>query len=193
VQTLFSEEGKYSSVEMSIDVDHQDEVKADLQKLFGDTYKVETRYEQNKTMFVVMTTEKWAIYAILVMVLLVASFNMVGALSVLVLEKKKDIAILRAMGAEQGTIRMVFILEGILWSLTGGLSGITLGVLFCLAQQQFGFIKIAGAFLVEAYPVEIHIFDLALVTITVMAVGMLAAWYPASRAVKAAAPGLRSA
>ncbi|GAA4463536.1 FtsX-like permease family protein [Nemorincola caseinilytica] len=193
VQTLFNEEGKYSSLEMKIDVDREEEVKAALQQLLGTGYKVETRYEQNKTIFTVMRSEKWAIYAILVMVLLVASFNMVGALSVLVLEKQKDIAILRAMGAEQGTIRSVFITEGILWSLAGGLAGLVLGVLLCLAQLQFGLVKVGGAFLMDAYPVEIHSLDLLLVIVTVMVVGILAAWYPAVRAVRAAAPALRSA
>lgn len=192
VQTLFNAEGRYSSVEISIDPHKEDEVKEALAALFGSGYKVETRYEQNKTMFMVMTSEKWAIYAILVMVLLVASFNMVGALSVLVLEKKKDIAILRAMGAEQGTIRAVFITEGILWSLTGGLAGILIGLAFCLAQIQFGFLKIGGSFLMDAYPVALHFIDFVLVVFTVMCVGMLAAWYPAAKAVRTAAPALRA-
>lgn len=193
VQTLFAAEGKYSSVEMSIDVDQEDEIREKIKAVFGTGYVIQNRYEQNKTMYAVMTSEKWAIYAILVMVLLVASFNMVGALSVLVLEKQKDIAILLAMGAERSAIRSVIITEGMLWSLTGGLAGISLGVLFCLAQMQFGFIKIGGSFLVDAYPVEIHLFDLALVSVTVMAVGMMAAWYPSIRAVRAARPTLRSA
>lgn len=192
VQQLFSAGGKISSIEMRIDPRKEDAIKAALQKVLGADYKVETRYEQNKAMFTVMTSEKWVIYAILVMVLLVSSFNMVGALSVLVMEKTKDIAILRAMGADQATVRSIFITEGVLWSLTGAVGGILIGVTFCLLQMKFGFMKIGGAFMIDAYPVEMHLFDFVLVVITVMCVGILAAWYPAAKSVRTNAPTLRA-
>jgi len=193
VQVLLHQEGKYSSVEISIAPGTEEKVVAALQKLFGDGYRVETRYEQNKTMFSVLSGEKWAIYAILTMVLLIASFNMVGALSMLVLEKQKDIGILKAMGALPADIRSVFMLEGLLWALTGGVSGIVLGYIICLLQKRFGFVTINGSFLMDAYPVEMHIADLFLVAVTVSFVGILAAWYPSRRATKAPAPTLKSA
>ena len=98
-----------------------------LKQLFGKDYRVESRYEQNRTMYSVMSAEKWAVYAILVLVLFIAEFNMIGALAMLVIEKRKDIAILKAMGALPATIRTIFLLEGTLWSLMGGLSGLALG------------------------------------------------------------------
>lgn len=193
VQTLFFQEGKYTSVEVRVNPGMESKVQAALQQLFGSKFLVETRFEQNKTMFMVMRSEKWAIYAILVMVLLVASFNLVGALSMLVMEKQKDIAILKAMGALPATIRMVFMLEGLLWSLFGGLAGIVLATIVCVIQQQFGIVQVGGSFLMDVYPVDMNILDFVLVIVTIAAVGLLAALYPAARATRAPAPVLKSA
>ncbi len=194
VQRLFSAEKKFSSIEIKADAGAAPEIQKHLQSLLGNNFKVEKRYEQNKTMYMVMGSEKWAIYAILVLVLIIASFNMVGALSMLVLEKQKDIAILKAMGAFPETIRRIFLLEGVLWALTGGLTGLLLGTGIGLLQQRFGFIKLVGSsFAVEAYPVEFHFKDFVLVIITILVVGLLAAWYPSIRATKAVDPSLKSA
>ena len=192
-QTLLRQEGRCSSLEINADAKQAENIKAQLQQMFGTAYNVETRYEQNKTMYMVIGGEKWAIYAILVMVLLVASFNMVGALSMLVLEKQKDIAILKAMGARGGTIRTIFLVEGMLWSLVGGVSGILLGAGICLAQQRFGFVTMGGSFLMDQYPVALQLSDFVLVICTIMAVGLLTSWYPAMRATKAVDPSLKSA
>lgn len=191
VQHLFHKDGQYSSLEISVEHGKTEEVKAALGKLVGANYKVESRYEQNKTMFMVLRTEKWAIYAILVMVLLVASFNLVGGLTMMVLEKQKDIAILKAMGAGSNDIKAVFLMEGILWAMSGGISGIVLGTLVCVAQQQFGIITVGGSFLMDAYPVDMNAADFLLVFVTILAVGLLAAWYPATKATKAPAPALK--
>ena len=192
-QQLLRQEGRCSSIEINTDPAATEKVKTRLQQMFGSAFTIETRYEQNKTMFMVIGGEKWAIYAILVMVLLVASFNMVGALSMLVLEKQKDIAILKAMGAQLSTIRMIFLLEGMLWSLVGGLSGILLGIAICLAQEKFGFVPMGGSFLMDQYPVALEWLDFVLVICTIMAVGLLASWYPSIRATKAIDPSLKSA
>jgi lipoprotein-releasing system permease protein len=191
VQHLFHKDGQYSSLEISVEDGKTDEVKAALSKLIGADYKVESRYEQNKTMFMVLRTEKWAIYAILVMVLLVASFNLIGGLTMMVLEKQKDIAILKAMGAGNNDIKAVFLTEGILWAMSGGISGILLGTLVCVVQQQFGIITVGGSFLMDAYPVDMNAEDFLLVFATILAVGLLAAWYPATKATKAPAPALK--
>lgn len=193
VQTLFNQEGKYSSVELKVAPKSVNELQARLQNFLGGTYKVETRYEQNKTLYMVMTAEKWAIYAILLLVFFIAAFNMVGALAMLVLEKQKDIGILRAMGADAGVIKRIFFLEGTLWSLVGGIAGILLGVSFCLLQQKTGLLKIGSSFVVDSYPVRIEAPDIILVIATILIVGMLAAWYPAVRATKTIDVSLKSA
>jgi lipoprotein-releasing system permease protein len=193
VQELFNQPGKCTSIEIKVKAGKDKEVQEELKKLFGDGYKVETRYEQNKTMYMAMGAEKWVMYAILMMVMLIASFNMIGALSMLVLEKQKDIAILKAMGALPGAIKRVFLLEGILWALMGGVTGLSIGIIVCLLQQKFELIQMGESFIVSAFPVEIHGADIVLVFATVMAVGLLIAWYPAIRATKVVDPTLKSA
>ncbi len=191
-QELFHQKGRYSSIEISAEPGAIKGIQRQLRDMLGKDYRVETRYEQNRTLFMVMGSEKWAVYAILVLVLLIASFNMVGALSMLVLEKQKDIAILKAMGAQHGTIRKIFLLEGVLWSLVGGVAGILLGCGICLVQLQFGIVKMGGSFLVDAFPVEIQVRDILLDIATILAVGVLTSWYPAMRATKAVDPTLKS-
>lgn len=193
VQELLQARGKYSSIELSLDnnADAED-VQADLKNTLGPKFKVQTRYEQNSTLYAVMNGEKWAIYAILLLVLLIASFNMIGALSLLVLEKQKDMAILKAMGAESITVKSIFIAEGLLWSLMGGIIGLVIGTLICMGQQQFGWVKLEGSFIIDAYPVSIHLVDFALIICTILVVGIAASWYPATRAVKIDMPTLKT-
>jgi lipoprotein-releasing system permease protein len=191
-QGLFHRAGYFSSVEISSNPGKAEYIKKQIRLLLGSSYRVETRYEQNRTMYMVMAAEKWAVYAILVLVLLIASFNMIGALSMLVLEKQKDIAILRAMGALPSTVRKIFLMEGILWSLVGGVSGIILGSMICLAQVKSGALKMGGSFLVDAFPVQMQWPDFLLVFVTIFMVGLLTSWFPAIRAAKAIDPSLKS-
>lgn len=194
VQSLLKAEGKYSSIELKLaNGGNAEKVQRQLQQILGASYKVETRFEQNRTLYMVMRTEKWAVYAILLLVLMIASFNMVGALSLLVLEKQKDIAILKTMGAQPTAVKAIFITEGILWALTGGFIGLVTGALLCLGQQHFQWIKLGGSFIIEAYPVSIQLPDMLLIIATIIVVGILAAWYPAMRAVKAEDPSLKGA
>ena len=193
VQALFHQKGRCSSIEIKADPGTVTDIQKQLQTMLGSAFRVETRYEQNKTLYMAMGTEKLAIYAILVLVLLIASFNMVGALSMLVLQKQKDIAILRAMGALPATIRTIFLLEGVLWSLIGGLSGILTGCIICLLQQKFGIVKLSGSsFVVDAFPVAIQWQDILRVIATITAVGLLISWYPAMRATRVVDPSLKS-
>jgi lipoprotein-releasing system permease protein len=191
VQELFVQPGNYSSIEVGTDASDVNEIQRQLKNLLGNSFKVETRAEQNKAIYGVLVGEKWAIYAILLLVLLIASFNMVGTLSMLVLEKQKDIAILRAMGAQPGAIRTIFLFEGMLWSFVGGLTGILLGVSICLLQQKFKLIRLNNG-LLDSFPVEIQWTDMALVLSTILTVGLLTSWYPALRATKAVDPSLKS-
>jgi lipoprotein-releasing system permease protein len=184
-QDLFGEEEKVSAIEIKLTPGSDAEViRENVRRLTGKSMLVETRFEQNHTLYQVLRTEKWATYAILVFVLLIASVNMIGALSLLVLEKGKDMAILSAMGATPITIRMVFLLEGLIWSGIGGLIGIIIGGAICWGQQKFGWIELDGAFVIKAYPVNLLATDFLIVLATVVGVGLLAAWYPAFRATR---------
>lgn len=193
VQELFDQPGKYSSLEMKINANADpDHIKSRIQKILGEHYLVATRFEQNRTLYMVMSTEKWAVYGILLLVLLIASFNMIGALTMLVLEKQRDITILKAMGAENKVVRSIFITEGMLWAVIGGTIGILAGALFCVGQQQFHWIKLRGAFIIDAYPVMMKWTDFVLVFVTVTFVGLLAAAYPAIRSVRVEDPSLKT-
>lgn len=191
-QDLLQAPGQYSALEIKLAAGRDaDEIKEQIKKITGSAYRVETRYEQNRTLYMVMRTEKWAMYAILVLVLIIASFNMIGALSLLVIEKGKDVAILKAMGAENNAIKSIFLGEGILWTFVGGIAGLVPGLLLCLGQTHFGWIKMEG-FIVDAYPVRIILTDILLIICTIILVGFIASWYPSRKAIKTEMPGLKS-
>jgi lipoprotein-releasing system permease protein len=182
-QYLFNSGNSISSIELKLKhPSDEKQVRASVEQLIGSNIKTENRFEQNKTLFMIMRGEKWAVYAILLLVLLIASFNMIGSLSMLVLEKKKDIAILRSMGADKSMIRNIFLLEGGLLALLGAGIGIVTGLLLCLGQQYFGWISLPQGFIIEAYPVILQFNDILLVVLTALPVGFLAAWYPAVKA-----------
>jgi lipoprotein-releasing system permease protein len=185
VQELFRREGGLSSLELKLTPGARErEVQRALREVMGKDFVVETRYEQNRTLNGVMRTEKWATYVILLFVLLIASVNMIGAMSLLVLEKGKDMAILTAMGAGRWMIRAIFLIEGMLWAAVGGGIGILIGGLLCLGQKQWGWVKLNGEFIIDAYPVAVQWGDVVVIALTVMGVGAVAAVYPALRAGK---------
>lgn len=191
VQQLVQEPGKYSSIELLLNR-NDDDVKADVESLLGKDYIVQTRFEQNKSLYMIMRSEKWAVFGILVLVLMIAAFNMVGALSLLVMEKQKDIGILKAMGASNSQVSKLFLMEGALWALIGGGTGLLLGLLICLGQLQFGWIKLGGSFIIEAYPVRLQFADFLVVIGTILSIGLLAAWFPAVRATRIEGLSLKS-
>lgn len=185
VQHLFGQPHAYSSIELKVAPGHSPQsVQKEIRGILDSGYKVETLYEQNQSLFMVMKMEKWAIYGILVLVMLIASFNMVGGLTMLALEKQKDMAILRVMGATPAMIRRLFYIEGLLWALVGGAGGLLLGWLVCLGQMHFGWIQLSGSFIIHAYPIRLVFADFLLILFTVAGVGLLAAAYPAARASK---------
>ncbi|HEX5553891.1 MAG TPA: ABC transporter permease [Chitinophagaceae bacterium] len=179
--------GKISAVEIALKpgADLQ-QAKADIGRIFGKThYVVQTRYEQNRSLYNVMQTEKWFVYAILLFIFAIAAFNMIGSLSMLVIEKRKDITILKAMGARQSLIRRIFLTEGVLIAAVGAGIGTTLAVLICLGQQQFGWVKLGGGtFVVDFYPVSMHFSDFILVWMTILIIALLASWYPSMKAAR---------
>lgn len=158
-------------------------VQTAVEQLLGKDFKVSDRYQQDEFLYKVMRTEKWAVYLILTFILIIAAFNIVGSLSMLVIEKKHDLGILRAMGANSQFIRRVFMLEGILLGGVGGFMGMLLAFVICLAQQHFKLLRLAGdTFLIDAYPVSMRWFDFLMVGITVIIIALLAAYFPAQRA-----------
>ena len=156
----------------------------DLEAILGEDFLVRNRYQINETVYRVMRTEKWAVYFVLTFILIVAAFNTIGSLSMLVLDKKKDIGTLRSLGGGRSLVQRVFLLEGLLQT---GLS-MTIGFVFALAlligQIVFHWVKIpgAGTFVVDAYPVKMELLDFVLVFVTILVIGTLAAWIPARRA-----------
>ncbi len=162
-----------------------DGIKKKIQSVLGQDYLVQTRFEQNESLYNVMRLEKYAIYAIFILVLVVAAFNMIGALSMLVLEKQKDIQILQSMGATRSFIKRIFLSEGLLLAGIGALSGIFFAVVICVLQIQFKLIKLEGAsFVIDYYPVKMAPEDFVMVTSTVFIIAILASWIPATRAAR---------
>lgn len=159
--------------------------KKELQKLLGSRYLVQTKYEQNTNLYRTMRTEKWAIFAVLTLILIIAAFNMISALTMLVLEKKQDIAILQSMGATQGKIRKIFLSEGFLLGILGAATGITLAVIICLLQLKYKIIPlVGGSFLIDYFPVKLIWIDFVLVALTTLIITFLASWIPAYKAAK---------
>jgi lipoprotein-releasing system permease protein len=174
---------EFSSIELKVDSTQADKVANQLQQLLGSSYKVETRYQQNKSLYTVMKMEKWIIYGILSLILVVAAFNMIGALTMLVLEKQKDIAVLKAMGANNRTVRNIFLNEGFLLAGIGGLIGIVLASIICGLQLKFHLIKLqGGSFIIDYYPVKLNWLDFLLVASTILFVAVIASWIPARKA-----------
>lgn len=156
-------------------------VQAQIQELLGDSYEVKNRYQLQEVLYRVFNTERWATYFILTFILLVAAFNVIGSLTMLVIDKKGDISVLKSMGAPNGLIRKIFFKEGIIIALIGAIVGIALGILVCWLQQTYGFIKLGGAgtFVVNNYPVKMKIFDIVLVFFTTLFLGAVTSLYPA--------------
>ncbi len=153
----------------------------EIQSIAGADYLVQNRFEQQEASFRMMQVEKWVTFLILCFILAIALFNIVGSLSMLMIEKKNDVRTLRNMGASEAQIRHIFLLEGWMISAFGGLIGIAIGVILCILQQEYGLIALgdtAGAFIVDAYPVRVVATDVLAVLLTVLGIGFLAAWYP---------------
>lgn len=157
-----------------------DEVKENVASILGEDFVVQDRYEQQRDIYKVMQVEKLISYIFLSFILLVACFNIIGSLSMLIIEKRDNMNTLRSLGADTSVISNIFVFEGCIISAAGAASGVILGLLFCLLQQQFGFISMGGGddFVVSSYPVEVEFADVALVFVTVLAVGFMAVWLP---------------
>lgn len=180
-RSLFDYEREVSAIELKVSGRDVDGVKKEVRRVLGDAYVVQDRFEQQEASFKMMQVEKWMTFLILTFILAIALFNVVGSLSMLMIEKQDDARTLRNMGADDGLIRWIFLFEGWMISGLGALIGIVIGVALCLLQQTFGFIQLgeaSGTFIIDAYPVRVVPSDILAVFLTVVAIGFLAAWYP---------------
>lgn len=181
-QRLFDSKGMVSSVELRLrDGVSEEKAKASIQEALGERFVVQNRYEQQNDVFSIMRIEKLISYIFLTIILLVACLNIIGSLSMLMIEKKQDVNTLRCLGATDRQIVNVFMLEGSMISLAGAALGLLAGLALCWAQQEYGLVSMGdseGSFIVEQYPVSIHFTDIALVFATVIATGLVAVWYP---------------
>lgn len=175
---------QYSAAEIKLKTGvSASEVVESISSLLGSTYKVEDRYQQNNTLYTTIKLEKLAIYGIFSLILVVAAFNMIGALSMLVLEKKKDIQVLMAMGADQSLIQKIFLAEGILLSSIGTALGMIIAVILYYVQITYKLVPLQGeTFLIDYYPVKLSLSDFLLVGLTVFTIGIVASWIPSRKA-----------
>ena len=179
---IFDQQGMLSSLELRLKAGSDfEQVKSRIKQIVGTKYHVRDRYEQQDDTFRIMKVEKLIAYIFLTFILIVACFNIIGSLSMLIIDKRDDVQTLRALGASDRQVTAIFLLEGWLISAIGAVVGIVVGLLLCWLQQQFGIIALGhseGSFIVNAYPVSVHPWDVVLVFVTVLAVSFLSAWYP---------------
>ncbi len=179
---IFNRQGQITSLELrlkpGIDID---DTKARIRKLAGSAFLVRDRYEQQADTFSIMHIEKLFAYIFLTFILMVACFNIIGSLSMLMIDKRDDIGTLRSLGATEGQIRRIFLFEGRMISAAGATVGIGLGLLLCWLQQTYGLVHLgseAKSFIIESYPISVHPWDIVAIFLTVLIVGWLAVWYP---------------
>lgn len=179
---IFDRQGMITSLEFRLKPgSNLNAVKAEMQKIGGDKYRVLDRFEQQADTFKIMQIEKVLAYIFLTFILVVACFNIIGSLSMLIIDKKQDVATLRSLGANDKLITRIFLFEGRMISAIGAAIGIIIGLLLCWLQQTYGLVAMgstSGAFVINAYPVSVHYDDVLIIFITVIAVGWLATWYP---------------
>lgn len=181
-RNLFDRDGELTSLELRLKPGSNFErVKAKIQEMAGTRFVVRDRYEQQEDTFRIMKVEKLMAYIFLTFILVIACFNIIGSLSMLMIDKRNDVVTLRNLGASDRQIIRIFLFEGRMISAIGAVIGIAIGLLLCLLQQQFGLIGLGsteGSFVVDAYPVSVHPWDIVVVFFTVLAVGFISVWYP---------------
>ena len=179
---LFQYDNEVSSIEVKLKDGYSvAQAKQKITELLGDEFRVQDRYQQQADTFRIMEIEKLISYFFLTFILMIACFNVIGSLSMLIIDKKQDALTLRNLGANDRLIIRIFLLEGRMISFIGAVAGILVGLLLCFVQQQFGIISLgssAGSFVIDAYPVRIHLTVFILIFLTVLLVGFLSVWYP---------------
>ena len=183
VNHLLNLENHFTAIELKLTPEAREKsVIKELQSALGSDFKISNRYQQDEGFIKIMNIEKWISYLIACLTLLIIAFNLVGSLWMIVLEKKKDIAILKSMGLTKKGIQMIFLMLGLLISFIGMMSGYLLGIFLYWLQKEHGLVSIPDGFLVDAYPIELKMSDFIVVTLTVMVIGLLASLLPSFRA-----------
>ena len=181
---LFQYETEVSSIELKLSANADvNEIKSEAKRILGSDFLVQDRFEQQADTYRIMKVEKLISYVFLSFILLIACFNVIGSLSMLIIDKRNDVVTLRNLGADDQLISRVFLFEGYMITFFGALIGVALGLLLCFVQQEFGLISLgngssAGAFVVDAYPVSVYATDVILVLITVLVTGFLSVFFP---------------
>ena len=177
---LIDYDGRASDVEVFVNQSSNlNKIKKEIKKIVGPDYNVQDQYEQQSTLYKMMKSEKLAVYLILVFILVMATFNVIGSLSMLIIEKKKDTATLRAMGGDNSLIRSIFLNEGTIIAIVGGIIGLILGIIAVLLQQYVGIIRLGdgtGSYIVDYYPVALQMQDVLIVLATITIIGGIAAY-----------------
>lgn len=175
----YSKEVTSIEVRFGEDADSE-EIIDQVKQIAGIDFEIRDRFQQQELLYKIMRTEKWAIFFILTFILIIAAFNVIGSLSMLILDKRKDIAVLYSMGASRSLIKRIFLAEGIFVSFVGAIGGLFIGYLLCFLQMEFGLIRLGdvNSFIVPHYPVKMQLLDFIAVFFTVLVIGFLSAWYP---------------
>lgn len=180
-RNLFQYDKEVSAVNLRLTPEaNEKDVISKIKKLLGDDFYVRNRYEQQADTFKIMEIEKLISYIFLTFILLIACFNVIGSLSMLIIDKKNDVQTLRNLGASDSQVVRVFLFEGRMISFIGAVAGVILGLVLCLIQQEYGIISLgnSGSFVVDAYPVSVHAWDIVLIFVTVIVIGFISVWYP---------------
>lgn len=181
---LLDYKSEVTAIEIAIsNPENSDKIQKQIKQFIGDNYQIKNRFEQQEILYKIIKSEKFAIFLILSFIILIASFNLIGSISMLILEKKKDIVILRSLGASENLIQQIFLAEGLLISLAGAFLGLVLGGIISFIQQRFGIIQLqgSGTFIIDAYPVVIQLADFLKVALIVTVIGFIAAWFPINK------------
>lgn len=184
---LLSYNKEVSAVELKLKPGYnKQDAQEQITRMLGPEFTVKNRYQQHEVLYRVMKSEKFAIYLILTFIVIVASFNIIGSLSMLIIDKKNDIATLRSLGLDKENLRKIFLFEGWMISISGAFIGLIMGASVCFIQQKFGVLKLnsMGTFLVDAYPVQMQGTDFIVIFITVVLIGLVASWYPVKYFIK---------
>jgi lipoprotein-releasing system permease protein len=178
-QSLLNYTNEVSAIEVKIDSTMNiNNIQKQIQEIVGERFSVKNRYQQNETLYRMLSSEKYAIYVILVFIITLFSFNIIGLISMLIVDKKKDIETFKILGCENKTVKQIFYYQGCMIAIGGAITGLILGIMLCLTQQYFKIIKLPNMFIIDAYPVEIHIGDIFLILAFVFAVGAVTARLP---------------
>lgn len=180
VQKILERSNVLSALEVHCKDSKMEVLQEELQTALGSAYIVQNRYQQHAFLYRILNSEKMAVFLILTFILIIATFNIIGSLSMLIIDKKKDVRVLSFLGLNNSQLQQLFWIEGLLTTLVGAIVGLFIGLIFCWAQIKWGFITMgAGSFVIDQYPVSIQSKDVAIVTLIVLFIGAVAAWIPA--------------